>query len=310
MRLGCLPTDTFGIPFPDPDRLGKHAYGLGLSEAGGIVYTCKGGHVDIDHVRGCADATRYLVSRTRKALMKGQRSFSFRLTGEMSRHIITFTYPPDWSDRTDKERIVNEVSMAAGPYLAMNATTWHEILTWFGVHFGGFEPEFNSAFSWEDVYSNLIGARLAVEALNDPGRDYDKAMTAGIQRQLNELGVQPRSVAIHASDKVRGSWYTGNLVPDMKMRNFDIGLDGSITPTLVPGIGECAGEPMSLPAPSLDVLHRYGFKVRHEIKPNVFEQGRIYRAAESKKLTAEEHFPILLEYMKQDAAERGYSFDD
>ncbi len=310
MRLGCLPTATFGVPFPDPDSLGQHAYGFGLSETGGIVYTCKGGHIDIDHVRGSADATRYLVRQVRQTLLSGREQFTFHLTGETSRHTIVFTYPQDWDKEPDKQRVIDEVAMAAGPCLAMDATIWHEILTWFGVHFGGFEPEFNSAFSWEDVYSNLIGTRLAVEAMKDPGRDFDDAMTMGIQRQLKELGVQPKSTAIHASDKIRGTWYTGNLVPDLLMRNFDIGLDGSITPTLVPGIEGCADEPLTLPAPSLDVLARNGFTLRHQIKPYVFEQGAIFRAAGSDKLVAGTHFPILLEYMKLDAAKRGYKYDE
>jgi hypothetical protein len=310
MRLGCLPTATFGVPFPDPDNLGQHAYGFGLSESGGIVYTCKGGHIDIDHVRGSADATRYLVRRVRETLLSGREQFTFHLTGETSRHTIMFTYPPNWDKEPDKERIVGEVSMAAGPYLAMNATIWHEIMTWFGVHFGGFEPEFNSAFSWEDTYSNLIGTRLAVEAMRDTGQDFDDAMTMGIQRQLRELGVQPKSTAIHASDKVRGTWYTGNLVPDLKMRNFDIGLDGSITPTLVPDIEGCSDAPLTLPSPNLDTLSRHGFTLSHHIRPRVFEQGAIFRAAGSDKLLAETHFPILLKYMKLDAAKRGYMYDE
>jgi hypothetical protein len=311
-RLGCLPTATFGIAFPDPNKLGKHVYGFTLfSETTGIVYTCRGGHLDLDHIRGSADNTRYLVKKIRKTLSKNRNGFSFRLTGEMSSHKIRFTYPADWDERPDKDKIIDDIAYNLGPYLSFNATVWHEIQTWFGVHFALLEPEFNSAFSWEDIYSNLIGTRLGIEAMKDTELSYDKAMTAAIYRQLKELGVQPSDTAYAASDKVRGTWYTGNLVPDMKMRNFDIGLDGSVTPTLVPGINGCGSRPMTLPAPSTSVLEHYGFSMTYEIKPNLLlEQGRIFKAAGSKKIFPDKHFPILIEYMKNKALERGDNFDE
>ena len=229
-RLGYLPTDTFGINFANPDSLGTHGYSSGAFESGGIVFTCRGGHLDIDHVRGNADVTRYLVNKIRQTLSQNKNSFSFSLTGETSTHKIQFTYPDNWLQQPDKEKIIDEIACDTAPYLAFSATTWHEILTWFGVHFMVIEPEFNSAFSWEDLYSNLLGTRLAVEAVKDTEHGYDQAMTIALNRQLKELQVQPRSAAVKASDKVRGQWYTGNLIPDMKMRNFDIGLDGSVSP--------------------------------------------------------------------------------
>ena len=309
-RVGYLPTATFGVKFSDPDRLGKHSSGFNPFEVGGIVYTCKAGHVDLDHVRGNADLTRYLAGKVRRALSSGAKGFSFSVTGELSSHKIAFTYPVGWGGVSDKERVIEEISLPTAAYLAYNATIWHEVLTWFGVHFVGFEPEFNSAFSWEDVYSNLIGTRLGVEALKDTGRSFDEAMTIAIDRQLRELKVQPKATAVHASDKVRGYWYTGNFVPDTRMRNFDIGLDGTVTPTLVPGIAGCDDEPLTLPVPTLEVLEGHGFSMRHEVRPNVLEQGRIFRAAGSKTIVPVIHYPVLLEYMKRDADRKGYMYDE
>ncbi len=305
-RMGHLSTATFGIHFPDPNHLGTHGYGFGLTEVGGILYTCKAGHVDLSHIRGNADITRYLVKKIHNTLSKKNNGFSFTLTGELSSHKIRFTYPKGWEAEPEKGRIIEEIAFSTAPYLSFNATIWHEIQTWFGVHFAGFEPEFNSAFSWEDVYSNLIGTRLGVEAMKDTQHNFDKAMTIAIQRQLKELQVQPSSVAIYASKKVRGQWYTGNFVPDVKMRNFDIGLDGFVTPTLVPGIERCNSKPLPLPVPTLDILKQHGFSMSYEIKPNVFEQGRIFKAAKSKKIMPEKHFPVILEYIKKEAAEKGY----
>jgi hypothetical protein len=309
-RVGYLPTATFGIVFTDPEHLGNHSYGFGLFEAGGIVYTCRAGHIDLDHVRGCADMTRHLVNKIRNTLSRQADGFSFSASGELSRHKVIFTYPQNWDTNPKKEQIIEEISFSTAPYLAYYATIWHEILTWFGVHFVGFEPEFNSAFSWEDVYSDLIGAKLGAQAARDPNYSYDQAMTIALKKQLDELQVQPKATAYHASDKVRYIWYTGNFIPDVKMRNFDIGLDGYVTPTLVPGIAVCHSQPLSMPVPNLDILKKHGFAISHEVKPNVLEQGRIYKAAGSKRIFPQKHYPILLEYMKKDALKRGYKYDE
>ncbi len=313
-RVGYLPTATFGIPFGDPNHLGMHGYGWGgfFTEASGLVYTCRGGHIDLDHVRGNADDVRFLAKKIRKTLSKHKPGFSFILTGEVSAHKVTFTYPDNWNQQPDKDLVIDEIALDTAQYLAFGASTWHEIITWFGAHFALFEPEFNSAFSWEDIYSNVIGTQLGAEVVKDGDQDYDKRMTAAIYRKLKDLGVQPRSTAIAASEKVRGQWYTGNFIPDLKMRNFDIGLDGTITPTLIPGVpGCCCSEPAVQPAPSLDTLKSYGFTMTYEIKPNlILEQGRIFKAAGSKRIFPEKHFPILIEYMKKDATKRGYQYTE
>jgi hypothetical protein len=311
-RIGYLPTATFGIPFADPNHLGTHAYGWGfLFEVSGLVYTCRGGHIDLDHVRGNADDVRYLFKKMRRTLSKHRRGFSFILTGEVSAHKVSLTYPEGWDERPDKDEAIDKIALDTAQYLAFSASTWHEIITWFGVHFALFEPEFNSAFSWEDIYSNVIGTQIGVEVMKEGDHAYNKRMTAAIYRRLKELGVQPRSTAIAASKKVRGQWYTGNFVPDMKMRNFDIGLDGTIMPTLVPGVPGCHSKPAVQPAPSLDTLKRYGFTMTYEIKPNlILEQGRIFKAAGSKRIFPERDFPILIEYMKKDATRRGYQYTE
>ena len=309
-RAGHLPTDTIGIAFPNTDNLDGHSYGFSLSEPGGIVYTCRGGHLDLDHIRGNADNTRWLFKKITKTLSKGRDEFSFKLTGEMSSHKIQFIYPDNWDSEKDKERIIEQIAYDTAPYLSHMATVWHEIQTWFGVHFAVLEPEFNSAFSWEDEYSNVLGTIIAVEAMKDTGHDFNEAVDIALNKWLTKLEVQPSSTAKHASDKVRGQWYTGNFIPDMKMRNFDIGLDGSITPTIVKGIEGCESAPLSISAPTLDTLKRYGFSMNYEIKPNVLEQGSMFKAAGSKKIIPEVHFPILLDYMKNEAKKRGDMIDE
>ena len=189
-RLGTLPTPPPGPRFYEPDGLGEHSYHYNPFENNGIVYACKAGHIDITHVRCGADLTKYLTNKTFKALMKKDEGFTFSVSLEPSRHKVKFNYPAYWDSLSHekKEKIAEIISFEVGPYLSFNATLWHEILTWFGVHFIGFEQEFNSAFSWEDIYSNLLGTKLGVEALKDTKHKYNRAMTLAIGPQAQRAG--------------------------------------------------------------------------------------------------------------------------
>ena len=58
-----------------------------------------------------------------------------------------------------------EYAIRLAEWLAFELSIWHEIATWFGWSaLSGF-PELASAFSPEDLYSNLLGTRLAGQAL-------------------------------------------------------------------------------------------------------------------------------------------------
>lgn len=313
-RMGTLPTPPPGPRFSNPNNLGKHSYWFNPFEQNGIVYTCNAGHLDITHIRWNADYTRYAINKIRETLMNKGEGFSFNLALEISTHEISFSYPENWDDlsRKVKEKTVNEIAFEVGPYVAFHATLWHEILTWFGTHFVGFEPEFNSAFSWEDMYSNLLGTKLAVEALRDTNYKYDAMITLALDRKLRELGVQPRTTAIHASKIMRGKWFRGYLLVDIIKKNVDYGLDdGHITPVLVPGICDGA-EPEPLPVPTTDVLSKYGFSMMYEIEPREWEKSKILKIVfpdgKGRKIQPDKHFPVIMDYIKNDAV-RTYGYD-
>jgi len=309
-RMGTLPTPPPGPRFANTNSLGNHSYRFSPFETNAIVYTCKAGHLDVTHIRWNADHTRYLTNKVRKTLLKKNDGFKFVLSLERSRHKVKFSYPENWDDLShkEKEKIANEIAFEIGPYLAFNATLWHEIITWFGVHFAGFEPEFNSAFSWEDMYSNLLGTKLAIEAIQDANNSYNRAMTLAIDRRLKELGAQPKSVAIEASEKMRDKWYTGYLLVDTIRKNMDTGLgDGFVSPILVPGF--CEGvEPEPLAVPSTDILSKYGFSMDYKIYPKEWEKGKIlkviYPDGNGKFVEPAKHFPIYMDYIKKEAVEK------
>ena len=308
-RLGTLPTPPPGPRFYEPENLGSHSYSYSPFEKNGIVYTCKAGHLDITHVRMGADCTKYLIYKTRRALMREDEVLTFSVSLELSLHKVKFGYPKYWDKlpQKEKEEIIDEIAFEVGPYLAFSATLWHEVLTWFGVHFIGVEPEFNSSFSWEDIYSNLLGTKLAVEALKDTGHSYNRAMTLALDRKLKELGAQPKSVAIYASEKMRGKWYKGFLQVDTLRKNMDIGLDdGYVSPVIVPGI--CLDvEPEPLAVPVIRILSLYGFSIEHEIYPYEWEKDEIFEAiypdGDGEKIEPDKHFAKLMYHIKRQAVE-------
>jgi hypothetical protein len=311
VRFGSYPSSNIGTFFKGPD-LGKHGYCFCLSEKDGIAYTCRGGHIDVIHVRIAADWTAYLTTVAYRHLMNHDSGFSYKLAVDRSKSFITFTYPDDWDSLPQIEQmaIAKEVALAVGPYLTFTMTTWHEMLTWYGFKCIGPFPEFPSAFSWEDSYSNLLGTIIAVRALQDSEHKYNEAVKIALDQEMEKLGIQPARVARQASESVRGQWFTGNIIFHVKMmkRNFDIGLgNGYITPTLVPGLAVCPdAQPMPLPVPRLDVLDKHGFSMNLEIEPHEWERGKILRIVygnqPQKRIKPQEHFALIMDDIRRQAA--------
>lgn len=321
IRRGSLATTTLGIPiihprppFLNPNHLGSHSYFPNPFEKNGIVYTCDGGHIDIAHVRANADDTRYLVGKIYDCLMKQKSKLSFGLAFEQSRHIIKFEYPDYWSklSKEEKERTARELSLEAGAYVTFYATLWHEFMSWFGVRFAIIDPQFNSAFSWEDVYSNILGIKIGIEALKDNEHSYNKAVTIAINEELKSLRVLPRKTTIKLTESMRGKWFKGNRVPDMLRRNTDIGADdGYISPVLIPDACKDA-HPKPLPAPRLDKLAANGFSLKYTIIPVYLEGRKTLKIAhpdgKSKVIEPAKDYPVLIDYINKQAVEK-YHYD-
>jgi hypothetical protein len=313
-RIGCYPSSTVGTRYPDPFHLGPHSYRYSPWERNGIVYTCRGGHIDITHLRKACDWTAYLAYHIRQTLLSDKAYFSYRMR-EPSKHYLQFEYPKNWTSlpREVRERIASDVAIDAAEYCTYTGMVWHEILTWLGYKAIGFYTEYPSAFSWEDVYSNLVGCRLAAEALRDPDHEFNEAMTAAINRQLQRLGVQPRPMAWRAGQVVRGHWFVGDfLFCDMVKRNFDIGWDdGCVTPWLVPGVGECGDEAAATCAiPDLSALHGHQFSMKFEIEPREWERKEILRLlypsgrGQGGRIEPAQHFGPIMEYIRAQAIRR------
>lgn len=312
MRLGCYATPTIGTNYLEPDNLGVHNYKFNLKEKNGIVYTCKAGHVDISHLREAADWTAYLSAKVYKNLHESNFEFSYKLK-EGSVCLVNLKYPDYWQNISpeEKERITFDVAVKLGRYLANTAGTWHEILTWYGYKSKMLFSEFPSAFSWEDTFSNLIGSNIGADAMRDMQHSYEEYVTLAVDELIKDFGGQSAELAKEAAEMVNGVWFTGKIPPfvNMMKRNFDIGLgDGYVTAIRIDSITECpAAAAPSYEAPNLKFLAEYGFAMKLQIEPKVWEEDKIFKVVyqdnktEYKYIEPEKHFPQIMSDIQNQA---------
>jgi len=310
-----------GTTFLNADDLGHHTYTPNGTEKTGIIYTCRGGHIDIAHLRKAADWTANIAYKAYDNIKRGYVQFSYKLY-EPSVYQITLAYPENWSTmpREQRDREAFDVAIALAQHCAYTSLTWHEVLTWFGYKTLYVLSEFESAFSWEDTFSNLLGTHLAVQALRDPDRSFDDAMTKLLNEEVSMLGGQSARTARRASLEVRGLWWSYNMIfLSMKKRNMDIGLDdGYVTPWLVPSVPQCPdAQPVSYPIPSLDILDKYGFKMKLTIEMHSWMSSKIldvvYPDGPKGRNTVVPaiHMPIIMDYIRKRAIKRwGPYFDN
>jgi hypothetical protein len=301
-RWGFTPQVQYG----DPNRLGTHSYSFGGSEGFGIFYTLRGGSIDLDHVRGAADLTKCAYIRANAAIKKGRSGFSVSPAFEITTNKVKFQYPPSWDalPQAEKDRIAHEAALIIAPVVAYNSTLWHEMITWKGTHFMFIEPEHTSAFSWDDLYSNLIGVELAMQAIKDghiASANYNKAMTALIAEEFQKLQVVSRAKAKEITESVRGTWHTtGKLTK----RNMDSGYDdGTVTPSIIPGYSD--QPPVSRTMPTFDGLNELGIKVKYTISSAYLENGKLKKIAGTKSsVEPTKHFPTIMKNIEQEAIDK------
>lgn len=314
IRIGRYASPSVGTVFENPDNIGQHRYSGGSGGKKGIVYTCRAGHVDLAHARKSADWAVYLYRNFADRMKKKETKFSFKFR-EPATYYVELAYPANWdtTGQTQRDAIILDCAATLAQYGAYTGTMFHEMLTWFGYRSTGVWSEFPSAFAWEDTFSDLFGTYIAGKAIRDTKHSYDDAMTIALDNELKMLGVQPRKVAVRASKSVHGQWYAGDFMwINMKARNFDTGFDdGSITPWLVPGITECRGvKAQPYPAPKLDDIRKYGFKVKVELAPSA-KKGKVLKivwpdkSQRQKRIVPDVHFVKLMDYILKDAAKRG-----
>jgi len=248
VRVGPIPIPGFRmVNVIGVDDMGPHAYDSGLLRVGregekrvafnpernGLVYTCRGGFIDTAHVRGYVDWALYLTATAGRYLLEGG-SIELHEEGG-ARRVLVKPVPHAVLDRVGRHRF----GVALGQWLAFQLSIWHEIATWHGWHAVPGWSERVSAFSPEDLYSNLLGAKIiGGVALLRSGRsedDYNCCVDTWLPVVLRRLGAVPRRAGLEAIRAVDGLWWdSSRRLPDpafVQRRYFDA--TGPLRPWLV-----------------------------------------------------------------------------
>ncbi len=313
-RVGCLPFPGAFTLYASAtvDGLGEHSYDDRNGETSrGIVYTVRGGFLDIAHIRNTADMTAYIHARVSHAMRAGWGCVQFR-GYEPCVYTVELTYPASWAGLNARERaaVVDEAALRLAQRLAVQVMTWHEILTWYGYKSTGLVSERGSAFTYEDGPSHVVGALIAGEALrggggSGGGGDFDEQMTALLWQTLEGLGAVDRAGLSEAVAAVEGDWWSSGKA---LRRHVETGLDGPLTAWLAPGLSFDDGsgpEVWTLP-PMDDVMgHDCTGLAAVLIDPKVFEKGRVLRRlAETDDLVCPERdFPVLIADIRSEVGE-------
>ena len=248
MRLGSIP---FPGPFTlyavaDPRDLGSHRYEGWLSahdgpdEVGrGILYTSRGGFLDLSHVRESIDIVKYAHDRIVERLATGKPGM-FAMDWADTRYEVDVRAPAWWSGVSESERcaLASEAAIRQAQRLAVIVGAWHELGTWYGQETVPPFSEKNSAFTWDDPASHVVAAMVAGRALRDSTTPWNAAVTRALTAELTALGVVDIDCESRAVEQVHGRWWwNGTAI----RRDLDTGLGTNIkTPWLVNGL-ECAG---------------------------------------------------------------------
>lgn len=298
--FGCIT----GIRCLNMTDLVEYKYDGNPDERDGLIYTCKGGFIDMGHLREAVDRTKYLFEITYQNVKRGQREFSFQAI-EPAMYQVNLDYPAVWDqlEPAHKEILAREISIDLGQYFAQTSMIWHEIITWFGYSSMAVFSENISSFSWEDSYSDFLGTYIAAKALRDKDHDFEKTVTRLMHEELLNLDAQASKITQEAINKINGKWYKHDLlfVVNMVKRNFNTGIDdGSIEPWLIPGICN-PNQPQSYPVPAIDSASTKGFTIRLKLLPREFEKDYVLKMIGDTEIQPEIHFNRIINQIREQA---------
>ena len=309
-RTGALPYPSIFYTSVDPDDLGEHRFGgLSLQERGrGLIYSERGGLIDLAHVRIIADWTWYYYRHLHAALDAGDAELTLGMN-KGSRMDLTFHYGDDWPTLAADEDadVVHKLSLAIAKELAWIMGAWHEIATWYGYSrfiLGSEEP---SAFTHDDTFSHLVGLRVVERAINNRELDYNEAMTQELASELaywEAVGPDETDAAVQ---RVRGRWWDER---GAIRRYLELSLDDQPQRAWLvpeePGEPGHLGEPYDIPRLGEIAGRDFSGFYSVSIRPYILQANQIRRAAgiESGPIEPFEHFPAIMESIRVELLER------
>ena len=290
----------------DADPFNLAPFGSPTVDGNGILYTLRCGTIDPDHIYGWARKTKSYYDDMYDCFIDGCDRLS---TGYFK---VSLSYPDSWQTLpySQKKQAAQEMALEAAQYLAFNDGLWHEMATWYGHRTFPLISDFESALSWEDVYSDRLGTVIAAEAIK-MGGDFKANVTWLTARELQKRDLVDTERAASITKTMENVAYEEDpIAKKILWRNMDIGTgDGTIDPVVFPGFTD--KEPIPLPAPSMDMLGQYNIKARVVVSPRSPTYGKITSAADIQgDYIPSEHNEKILAVIKQDALERGFRVFD
>jgi hypothetical protein len=269
------------------DKIGSHHFMGKTSENNGVIYTARGGFIDMGHLRDVADWTAWLYTFFQNGKYLGCLEKNLGYEGGEKK--LSVSIPGSFSDE--------DILLLAGR-IAYELSTWHEIATWFGVRTVPFVSEKFSSFSVEDPYSNLMGAILGMEAIRSE-LPYEEAMTRLIKKVLTELEAVPtEKETLQAMEAVLDNWWARkpHMPRNRMMRVRLTALYDSVYPMLIPETSPVMHQPVPLIIPSVtssgDSLTRhYELSIRLNHR---FPVKHLLPESENRTIS-QQHFKILID---------------
>jgi hypothetical protein len=244
------------------DKIGPHHYLGDQSEENGIVYTRRGGFIDMGHLRDQADWTAFLYLQLTKN--KSAEKLDMILGHEGGEKTLNVKIPSSLNN--------NDLVLLAGK-ITYDLSVWHEIATWFGASTIPFIPERYSSFSIEDAFSNLLGVTIGIKALQSE-LPYEEAVSGIIDETLKNLDVVTNEAETYkAMESVRDIWWTRErkLPSSRVLLKRQIQVYPCLQPWLVPGWPSENKEPIELKVPefassgeTLNYYYQLEFKLNYK----------------------------------------------
>ena len=291
----------FGIPFKkinhitSLEKLGHHEYMGHKKEGNGLIYTQKGGFIDIAHLRDQADWTKYLYE-----LIKANHLEDVivqKLGYEGGKKFLSIN-PSSELDSSD-------YILLAGK-MAYDLSLWHELSTWYGASAVPMMPERYSSFSVEDVYSNLLGVYVGMEAIKSD-LPYNEAVTKILLEKLDELdAVETEEETYAALEAVRNVWWTNDkrLPSEKVILQRDTEVFTHSRPWLVPDTLNVFHEPHILDIPLAAnngklLTNYYSFSIDLNFK---FPVKQLFPERATRQINQDD-FEVLMDYADEELNE-------
>jgi len=182
--------------------------GRSSGENNGQIYTQLGGFIDLAHVRDTADNTIILFYKIHDTLGKEAR---IELPSEIGpRYIQLKAFDIEHLDPLQRRDLAADIAARLGYFMAES----HEIAQWHGYRSWALWSEEVSAYSPEDIYSNMLGAKIALALIsNNLAMNktlFNQHMNTWLTAAINQLEPVTAAQTNALFDVIDGDWWDSN----------------------------------------------------------------------------------------------------